>query len=87
MTGDAVIPQEGKIWRNRKMWVAKGPEASWMPLGVSWYVSCELVGGLLAVPEVSWTVTVLDASGEHLGASWAHPGVILKEIDQKWGGP
>ena len=52
---------------------AERPEASWIPLGASWDVSWELLGGLLgrpggllAVPGGSWTV--LGAPGEPLGA-------------------
>ena len=61
---------------------AERPEASWIPLGASWDVSWELLGGLLgrpggllAVPGGSWTV--LGASGEPLGASWGPLGSIL----------
>ena len=53
-----------------------------MPLGVSWDVSWEplggllgRLGGLLAVPGASWSV--LGASGEPLGASWGPLGGIL----------
>ena len=82
--------------RTRKGGQAKGPEASWMPLGVSWDVflgtSWRRLGALLAAPGASWSV--LDASGEHIGAfwgyiaglleaSWALPGAILEAIDKK----
>ena len=100
-TGDAVIPQEGRMEEDSEEEAGEGrggkrrrrrtrkrggraerPEASWIPLGASWDVSWELLGGLLgrpggllAAPGSSWTL--LGASGEPLGASWGPLGGLL----------